>query len=353
MDQTVTAIARESALPGRKVIDPAGWTARELEQSDHWIHYLSEPEIADLDRAIRAVEAQGLDIMDITRENFALPVLEPVLSWVKDLLMDGPGIALIRGFPAADYSRAQAAAAFFGIGRYLGRALSQNPKGHVLGHVKKMTDVDYNKDPSERGYRTSVNQRFHADSCDVVGLMCLQKAKSGGLSSIVSTVTVHNVMLERRPDLLEALAGPIYWDRRGEIPEGKDPWYITPVFNYHQGYFSCRYGRQYMDSTQRFDGVPPYTQQQIDAIDMMDDLLAELHMKTQFQQGDIQFLHNHITLHGRTAFEDHEEPELKRHLFRLWLSTDGARPIPDMLAERTAGGIITKGTVLHAPLEAE
>jgi hypothetical protein len=349
MTRTIT----RTAIRGQAVIDPAGWTALEMERSGDWIYHLSDAEIADLDRAIRDVEARGLDIMDITRENFALPVLEDGLNRVKSLLLDGTGLALIRGFPVARYSRAQAAAAFFGIGRYLGRALSQNPKGHVLGHVKKLTDVDYNKDPSERGYRTNVQQRFHADSCDIVGLMCLQTAKSGGLSSIVSTVTVHNTMLERHPDLLAALAEPLYWDRRGEVPEGKDPWYITPVFNYYQGYFSCRYGRQYIDSTQRFDAVPRYTPRQIEALDTMDALLAELHMKTQFEQGDIQFLHNHVTLHGRTAFEDYPEPERKRHLFRLWLSSDGARPIPPALAERTAGGIITKGTVLKAPLEAE
>lgn len=352
MNQATDPIQRQPAISGQKIIDPAGWNAEDMSGSAHWIHHMTDSEIDDLDRAIRSVEAQGLDIMDITRENFALPVLEKSLRRVKALLMDGPGLALIRGFPVGRYSRAQAAAAFFGIGRYLGRALSQNAKGHVLGHVKKLTDVDYNKDPSERGYRTGVQQKFHADSCDVVGLMCLHTARSGGLSSIVSTVTVYNTMLERRPDLAAALSGPIYWDRRGEIPEGKDPWYVTPVFNVHQGYFSCRYGRQYIDSTQRFEGVPQFTPLQMEALDMMDGLLAELHMKTEFQQGDIQFLHNHVTLHGRSAFEDFDEPELKRHLFRLWLSTDGERPIPDMLAERTAGGVITKGTVLNAPLEA-
>ncbi len=340
MSGTAKIIEREPASPGRAVIDPSGWTADRMERSGDWILHLSDSEIADLDRAIRGVETRGLDIMDISRENFALPVLGGRLAQVRHMLLDGPGLVLVRGFPVARYSRAQAASAFFGIGRYLGRALSQNAKGHVLGHVKKLTDVDYNKDPRERGYRTGVMQRFHADSCDIVGLMCLQTARSGGLSSIVSTVTVHNVMLERRPDLVAELAAPLYWDRRGEIPEGRDPWYVTPVFNYHQGYFSCRYARQYIDSAQRFDQVPRFTQLQLEALDMMDALLAELHMKTGFQQGDIQFLHNHVTLHGRSAFEDYDEPDRKRHLFRLWLSTDGARPIPPMLAERTAGGVI-------------
>ena len=343
MSQTRTHIRHEPAVPGRAVVDPADWTGAELERSEDWIHRLSDAEIADIDQAIRAVEARGLDIMEITRETFPLPVFGPALAGIREALLNGLGLALIRGFPVARYSRAQAAAAFFGIGCHLGRAVSQNAKGHVLGHVKKLTDSDYNTDPTERGYRTNVDQRFHADSCDIVGLMCLQTPQSGGLSSIASTVAVHNAMLTRRPDLVEVLAGPIYWDRRGEVPEGKDPWYVLPVFNYHQGWFSCRYARQYIDSTQRFPEV----------LDMMDALLAELHMKMRFEIGDIQFLYNHVTLHGRTAFEDWPEPERKRHLFRLWLSIDGQRPVPPVLAERMRGGIVTKGTRLKAPLEAE
>lgn len=344
---------REPARRGQIVVDPAAWTKQALESSDEWIYRLSEDEIADLDQAVQDIENAGLGILDITRENFPLPVLGEALEMVRHELLDGRGFVLIRGFPIERYSKLQAGLAYFGIGRYLGRAVSQNPKGHMLGHVKKLTDVDYNKDPSERGYRTNVTQRFHADSADIVGLLCLHPAKSGGLSSIVSSVTVHNEMIRRRPDLAEILAGDLYWDRRGEIPEGKDPWYVMPVFNYFEDYFSGRYARQYIESTQRFEQVRRFSDAELEAFDFMDELLAEQHMKMQFERGDMQFLHNHVTLHGRTGFEDFEEPERKRHLFRLWLSTDGARPLPPVLAERTQGGIVTKGTVLSAPLEAE
>jgi hypothetical protein len=353
MNDTRTRITRVPAVAGQKVIDPATWTGAALKRSDDWIYRLSEAEVADVDQAVRGVEARGLDIMDITRENFPLPVFGPALGKIREELLDGLGLMLIRGFPVERYNRAQAAAAFFGIGCYLGRAVSQNHKGHMLGHVKKLTDADYNTDPSERGYRTNVDQRFHADSCDIVGLMCLQTPKSGGLSSIASTVTVYNEMLARRPDLAHVLTEPMYWDRRGEVPEGKDPWYILPVFNFHEGWFSCRYGRQYIDSTQRFEQVPRTTPEQAEALDMMDALLAELKLNMQFEIGDIQFLFNHVMLHGRTAFEDWPEPERKRHLFRLWLTIDGERPIPPVLAERTQGGIVTSGTRLKAPLEAE
>jgi hypothetical protein len=145
----------------------------------------------------------------------------------------------------------------------------------------------------------------------------------------------------------------VYWDRRNEVPVGKDPWYVLPVFNFREGWFSCRYGRQYIDSTQRFEQVPRMTPLQAEALDMMDKLLAELTMHMQFQRGDIQFLFNHVLLHGRTAFEDWPEPERRRHLMRLWLTIDGERPLPPVLAERVQGGIVTRDTVLKAPLEAE
>jgi hypothetical protein len=346
--------ARQPAAPGKPVVDPAAWTKEEMTASDEWIYHLTDEDIADLDAAIRGIEARGMDIIDITKENFPLPVLGKSLALIREELLDGRGFVLLRGFPVRNYSRAQAAAAFFGIGQHFGRAISQNKKGHVLGHVKKLTDADYNQQThaNVRGYQTNVNQRFHADSCDVVGLLCLHPSKSGGLSSIVSSVTVHNTMMERRPDLAAELAGEIYFDRRGEVPEGKDPWYILPVFNYDNGYFTCRYGRQYIDSTQRFEQVPRTTPAQKEALDMMDALLAELKMDMEFRQGDMQFLYNHVTLHARTAYEDWPEPERKRHLLRLWLTTDGARPIPPVLAERT-GGIILKDTRLKAPLEAE
>ena len=75
--------------------------------------------------------------------------------------------------------------------------------------------------------------------------------------------------------------------------------------------------------------------------------------------GDVQLVHNHTLLHDRTAFEDWLEPERRRHLLRLWLSPDDARPLPPAFTQRfgsiTAGergGIIVEGTRLNVPFEA-
>ncbi len=168
------------------------------------------------------------------------------------------------------------------------------------------------------------------DRCDVVALLCLQRAKSGGLSTIVSSMTVHNVMAAHRPDLLDRLYHPFPVDRRGEVPEGKAPFYEAPVFNEHAGTLSVLYSRLHIGSAQRFPEARRLTAEDIEALDMLAELAGdpELRLDMDFIPGDIQFLHNHTILHCRSAYEDWPEVERKRHLLRLWLSPPGARPLP-------------------------
>jgi hypothetical protein len=210
-----------------------------------------------------------------------------------------------------------------------------------------------------RIYQTKERQGYHTDSCDVVGLLCLQSAKEGGLSSLVSSVTIFNEMRKRRPDLLTCLFEPIETDRRGEVPEGQKPYFQIPVFNWYAGLLSAVYQRKYIDSARRFVGRP-LSPQQTEALDLFDALAddPELNLAMKLLPGDIQLVHNHTLLHDRTAFEDWPEPERKRHLLRLWLAPAEARPLPAVFAERYGsvtpgdrGGVMLHGLRLVAPLE--
>ncbi len=173
-------------------------------------------------------------------------------------------------------------------------------------------------------------------------------------------MTIYNEMYRRRPDLLRELFSPFATDRRGEVPEGKKPYTEIPVYNWHQGYLSVIYARRYIESACRFEGVPPLTQARSEALDLFDSLANDpqliLHME--FCHGDMHLLHNHTILHDRTAYEEWDEPEKKRHLVRLWLAAPGARPLPEVYADRYGkvdigdrGGIIVPGAILNAPLE--
>jgi hypothetical protein len=339
---------------------PSAWIGAELaKRPDDWTYRLSAADIAEIETASAQVRARGLDIADIRRADFPLPTLGPVLDRLRGEVLNGRGFVLLRGLPVEGRPIAESATAYWGIGTYFGNARSQNAKGHVLGHVRDMGLSS--KDPNVRIYQTTERQNFHTDSCDIVALLCLKTAKSGGLSSLTSSMTIYNVMAERYPDLVWRLFQPMPTDRRGEVPEGKLPWFETPVYNDDAGYLSAIYAPHYVRSSQRFPEAPRLAAEDIAALDCFDALAedATLRLDMEFRPGDMQFAHNHTVLHDRTAFEDWPEPERKRHLLRLWLAAPGARPLPPAYAERYGsvevgdrGGIICKDTRLHAPLEA-
>jgi hypothetical protein len=191
-------------------------------------------------------------------------------------------------------------------------------------------------DPNVRIYQTRERQNYHTDSCDIVGLLCLQTARSGGLSSLVSTTTIYNEMRESRPDLARVLFDPIETDRRGEVPAGQLPYLLIPVLNWYAGLLTGFYQRSYIESARRFPEVPALTPEQIEALDLFDQLSNDpaMHLQMELRPGDMQLVHNHSLLHDRTAFEDWPEPDRRRHLLRLWLAPEQARPLPPVFAER-------------------
>ncbi|MEZ5833402.1 MAG: TauD/TfdA family dioxygenase [Dongiaceae bacterium] len=338
----------------------AAWYGPAMAGRDDWLVTLTAGEIAEIEHATAALVSHETDIATISARDFPLPGLGPRLkARVRDEVLSGRGFLLIRGLPVERWTVRESATAYFALGAHLGSARSQNAKGHVLGHVQ---DLGYDAlDPNVRIYQTNARQTFHTDSCDVVGLLCLKTAKSGGLSALVSSTTIFNEMRRRRPDLLRLLFEPIATDRRGEVRAGENPFFEIPVFSWHQGYLTAIYQRQYIDSAQRFAGAPRLTPAHIEALDLFDALANDpaLNMHMEFRPGDIQLVHNHTVLHDRTAFVDWPEPERRRHLLRLWLAAWDARPLPEAFAQRYGavtigdrGGIVVTGTRLHAPLQA-
>ena len=339
---------------------PSAWYGPEMHTRRDWIEPLSETEIAEVERATKPLAETRADIASIRRVDFPLPTLGPRLQRILDDTLNGRGFTLIRSLPVERWTKLESAIAFFGIGAHIGAARPQNAKGHALGHVKDLGLSS--SDPNTRIYQTRERQTFHTDSCDIVALLCLRPAKSGGLSSLVSSVTIFNEMRRRRPDLAKILFEPVETDRRGEMDAGQKPYFRIPVFNWHEGLLSTIYQRQYIESARRSPDVPPLNARQIEAMDMFDALANDpaLNMHMEFRPGDVQLVHNHTILHDRTAFEDWLEPERKRHLLRLWLAPANARPLPPVFAERYGritpgerGGLTIPGMNLTAPLDAE
>jgi hypothetical protein len=345
--------------PTAVINNPASWKAKQmLDSTDHWLTHLSTEEIQELEIAAEQfIETTG-NLARMNQQNFLLPNLGVRLIALRNTLINGIGFEVIRGLPVNQYSQVMAATIFCGIGCYIGKARSQNAQGHLLGHVR---NIGKNVEDSQtRIYQTAQRQTFHTDSADVVGLLCLKTAKQGGKSLLVSTEAIFNEMKKNRPDLLALLFEPIATDRRGEVPKGEKPYFEIPVLSWHQGKLTGMYQRQYIDSAQRFADAKRLTPLHIEALDYFDKLANDphLHISMQLQSGDMQFVYNHALLHDREGFTDWPEPENRRHLFRLWLSIENDRELPECFKQRygsieigNRGGIITPQTELSFTIE--
>ncbi len=354
----MSAVDPFPALPPEQT-GPAAWYGPQWRGQDDWIVRLSNSDLNEIESAVRAWHAQPrTDPAPMDAADFPLPNLGPRLAAIRDELLHGRGFSLVKGLPVRRWGVRDSAIAYMGLGAHVGRPRSQNASGHLLGHVR---DLGLSStDPTVRIYQTRERQTFHTDSCDVVALLCLAEARRGGDSLLVSSTTIFNEMRRRRPDLLACLLEPLATDRRGEVPAGMKPYFEIPVFSWHEGFLTAIYQRQYIDSAQRFPDAPRLTPRHVEALDLFDALAEDpaLNLSMRLEPGDVQFVHNHTLLHDRTAFEDWPEPARRRHLLRLWLAVPGARPLPEVFAQRYGsttvgdrGGIVVPGTRLRVPID--
>ncbi|KAK9840646.1 hypothetical protein WJX81_006750 [Elliptochloris bilobata] len=353
--------------------DPSAWRAAEYAGREaEWLAPLTPSDIAELDAAVHAVEANPklrqegnhLHIQEVipTSEQFALPTLGPKLQAAMTEVLSGRGFYILRGLPVERYTRKQIVIAYWGISLYWGNVVSQNAKGHIVGHVKNINHDVTSADT--RVYATPLAQPIHTDSADAVGLLCLRPGLEGGLSSWASSVSVHNELLRRgRRDLVEELVrDQWYVDRKGEVPPGAAPYHKLPIFNYHKGFLSTNLNSTYYELAQRHAEVPRMTTKQREALAAVGALALgdELRMDFVLQPGDLQLISNFTQLHTRSAFTDPEALDQRRHLLRLWVAPPGERPLPDAYAALWGstepgkrGGINIGNNTLVVPLEAE
>jgi len=280
---------------------------------------LTDAERDEIVTATHAAVAAGATISTIDRDQFALPtVASRALEWSERLNV-GRGFLLLRRFPTDRLDDAATELAYLGLGTHLGTPVGQDKDGTLLGHVRD--EGVERTDPSVRFYRTNGRQDFHTDGADLVGLLCLQRARSGGESRIASSAAVYNEMLRRRPDLVDVLYQPLHWDRNDEEPPGEDPFFALPAFTDLDDTPRIFYIGWYIRDAQRHPAVPRLTPEQLEAMDLLEAIANDptFHLEMDFRPGDVQLLNNARILHSREAYEDHDDPARRRHLLRLWL----------------------------------
>jgi hypothetical protein len=313
------------------IASPAVWRAADVADPAAWTIELTDAQRDELATVARSAQAAGRTPATLTRGDAPLPALAEVIERVVADLAHGRGFVLLRRVPVDLLTVEEVELAYVALGLHLGTPVSQDAAGTLLGHVRD--ERVERTGPEVRLYRTRERQDFHTDGADIIGLLCLYAARTGGESKLASSHAVYNEILRRRPDLLEVLYAPMWWDRNGEEGPGEDPAFPLPVVSDVDGTPRFFYIGWYIRDAQRHPQVPRLTAEQAEVLDLVEAIANDpaIHVDMDFQPGDVQLLNNAVILHSREAYEDHADPGQRRHLLRLWLAAHDFTSVDDQL----------------------
>lgn len=375
--------ARQGAVPPyAPVMGPEAWLASDFPDQEVYTVRLSDLHASELEAAACTVLASGRvrakdnrleGVTDLTAADFSLPTLGPLLRATAEDIASGRGFALLRRLPVERWSREEALVAYWGLGLHWGVPMTQNEKGHLIGHVKDVGIDPENSNPNTRIYMTRAAQPWHVDSADAVALLCLAEAKEGGDSAFASSTAIINAIREEEPELLPVLAGPWYLDRKGEVGPGQEPVFEQPILHYHRGRVLVSFHDTYYQlAAAKWGGAAALSAAQLRALEKFREVAERpgVAIRMRLAPGDVQLLTNHTIVHTRSAYKDWQgEDGSARHLLRLWLASPPplAVPLPDSyrhlfkrwaaddrgLVRRADGSWAAGGAAGFVPIEAE
>ncbi len=297
----------------RAITDARAWTGQSIDAPANWYYPLPEVDLAaspsEAPEPFTAFQPLAAELAAIAK------AVEPV----REALTSGRGFAIAEVPPGF----ADLPMLYWQVGRALGQPMTQNVQGTLLYDVRD-TGQDLSK--GARFSVTSYESSFHTDNsfgmdiADYVGLLCLKTAKTGGRSQVLSGYALHNELLARYPDVLATLYQPFHIDRRGGMNVGDAPTIQFPIVAWNGSELLFRYLRYWIEVGHE-KAKQPLTPEQVRALDVLDECMRSPDLRAEFdlKPGQMFFVNNRWILHNRTAFEDHPEPERRRHLVRLWL----------------------------------
>ena len=334
----------------------SAWYGRDLEKNEDWIYHFSGSEIAELEECHARIAERGISQMDrLTKKDFSLPKLGAVLRDMAEEIESGRGFAFMRGLPVAQWGVAMSRLVYWGISSHIGVPIRQNARGEQLVPVM---DVGVSKEKATaRGPYGRGDLHFHSDFADVVGLMCVRTAMSGGVSRISSSRTILAHIRRERPDLLPVFENGFFFYRKGEEAVDETPVsrQRLPMLDWTESEPKFLFWPAFAKQGAQFSGQP-LTPLETAALDFVNNMAhtPEVCLDTHFQPGDLQYLNNYKVLHSRTDFEDWPDASRKRYLERIWLRTDAGRAFPPRFADLHCKNSLVDGfPVLPAAVVAE
>lgn len=308
--------------------DAVAWRGASLARSRYLVR-ISDECLRELLAVVHELRAAPVPTLLLLPEHFELSACRRLIEDVRERLDRGVGFVVLDRLPLELISRSEAVDLYWILGSMLEPPVAQEWKGTVIYDVRH-DGQEYGEDT--RGALTPVGLEMHTDSSmgeappNYLGLLTLATARSGGMSIVTSARAAHNHFLQEHPALLRRLYEVFYRDHQNYQAADAAATNFRPVFAIERGDLRTRFNarhimRGYEKTGRTLDA------QGVEAVTRMDAFLGDPanRLDLWLEPGQIQILNNRVIVHGRTAYEDHEEPERRRHLVRLWLRAGDRR----------------------------
>ncbi|AEA81285.1 hypothetical protein SAR11G3_00810 [Candidatus Pelagibacter sp. IMCC9063] len=325
------------------ILEPCVWKVSDFKSENEWTYTFSENQIFELEEAAKKVINKKLAPTSFSKCDFILDSLTKVLNEQLDILQKGRGFIRLRGLDVKKYDSLTIQTIYWGICSYLGVGIPQNSKGELMSGVKDYGDKIISDNPYRDGirlHRTTAKIDAHTDSCDHVALLCLQRAKQGGESGVISALSIYNEILKNKPEYLDTLCKGFYIDLIGKGKSEKElSSHPIPVFSYYGGKMCSRFNKSQIElgAEKKSGGLDSPSKEAVEYVQFL-TVQEDFHLKMMLEEGDIQVLNNRVIYHTRTKVLDHEDPSKKRLLYRVWLNAPQPRPMAPEFANQLNTG---------------
>jgi len=311
-----------------RLVGPEAWKRADLRGQD-WHVALDPAAQAEILSVAETLRQQPVPLLALRPDSFDMPACRSAMARVSHILRRGVRFALVERLPIEALSEEEAKSIYWMLSSMVARPVAQKLDGTMIYDV-----VDTGKKPLPgsglRPDKSNVDLQFHNDNAynflmpEIVGLLCIRKAPSGGQSRVMSFATVHNVLKERFPEALPRLYRPFWFDRQREHGPNEEPLFSAPIFINDGGKLRARLGQHQVRNGYAMKGA--MDQETEAAIKAIDAVFTDRDLQYEFdmQPGDMQFAMNCEVGHSRTEFKDGADPAQKRLLVRLWLRDHGA-----------------------------
>lgn len=313
----------------RSLQQPSNWRPADLQDNQSWIINIDDQAREEMIRTVVAVADSNKSLFDYKLSDFVWPRTVELLMSALNEVKRGRGVALIKGLPRDSLTAHQFEVLTWGLGLHSG---VPRPQGKETQYISAVRDagVSY-RTGTGRGYSSNADLDFHTDSSDIIFLSCYNKAIAGGKTIISSSMAGHDVMLREYPQHAKWLYEPIPFSRQGEQAPDEGPYVLQPVFSECKGKWFGRWNWNRVRSAQKIEGAPHITPEQYAALEQFDQVMRrpDIAFEMWLEPGDVQIINSHVTLHSRTEFTDHDDPALKRLLYRLWIAPPDSEQLPE------------------------